>query len=95
MQVWSLFLTKRQKEVLDAQRLKARSSQIPHERLGLHPSTVHSHNTLIFKNFVEALELMTDEEVFEVMRGRFKKKKHGSKVWDLTRALRLQLKEVI
>ena len=85
-----IFLTTRQKEVIHAQKPRARNNAIPHQRLGVTESTIHSINTEIFENFVEALELMADPDVFEIFKGRFKK--HHTRVWENTRAIRSQMK---
>ncbi len=84
-----MFLTKKQKKVLKAQ-LPPQRHVAPHERLGIDESTIDSYNTLIFRNFKEALELMADPDVFELFKGRFKK--HGAAVWESTRELRLLMK---
>lgn len=88
-----MFLTKRQKEILDAQKPIARSQQIPHQRLGIHDDTLHSTNTYIFKNFLEALDVMTDPDNFETFKGRFKK--NESYIWNKSRELRNLLKEAV
>ncbi len=85
-----MFLTKKQKKVIEAQLPTQRSQALPHERLDMHESTIHSYNTLIFHNFKEAIELMGDPDVFELFKGRFKK--HEVAVWESTRELRLLMK---
>ncbi len=84
----TLFLTKKQKKVLEAQ-LPPQRHVAPHERLELDESTIDSYNTLIFRNFKEALELMSDPDIFELFKGRFKK--HGDAVRESTQQLRLLL----
>jgi len=85
-----MFLTTRQKEVINAQKPRERSQAIPNRRLDITESALHSINSDIFMNFVEALELMADSEVFEIFKGRFKK--HHTRVWESTRAIRSQMK---
>ncbi len=85
-----MFLTKKQKKVIEAQLPTQRSQALPHERLDMNESTIHSYNTLIFHNFKEAIALMGDPDVFELFKGRFKK--HEVAVWESTRELRLLMK---
>ena len=82
-----MFLTARQKEILEAQLPRKRSGMIPSERLGISESSINSTNTKIFEDFAEALELMADPDVFALMEGRFKK--HAPRVWDYMRLIRL------
>lgn len=84
-----MFLTERQKEVLEAQTSRARSNAVPHQRLGVSASTVNSINTEIFQNCMEALEVMADPEVFAIFRRRFKRRKEEA--WDYTRQIRALL----
>ncbi len=63
---------------------------IPAERLGISESAVHSSNSDVFANFVQALELMADEDFYAIFRGRFKK--HHNKVWQATRQIRTHMK---
>jgi len=88
--VTEIFLTKRQQEVINAQMPLARNHELPHRRLGVTESTVHSINTEIFENFVQALEVMADKDVFELFKGRFKK--HHTRVWESTRKIRSKMK---
>ena len=88
-----MFLTKRQVEMLAAQTERARSQQIPHMRLGIHSDTLHSTNTYIFNNFLEALEVMTDPDNFDTFKGRFKK--NEERIWDKSRELRAIIKKAI
>lgn len=85
-----MFLTERQKEVLEAQTSRARSHAVPNQRLGVSESTVNSINTEIFQNCMEALEVMADPDVFAIFRRRFKRRKEEA--WDLTREIRGHLK---
>lgn len=87
-----MFLTTRQKAVVESQKPTMRYNMVPSERLGISDSTIHSINSEIFNNFTEALELMADHEVFEIFRGRFKK--HKDDVWEHTRQIRSLLKEI-
>ena len=87
-----MFTTERQKEILDAQKPISRSNQIPHRRLGVSSSTVNSINTEIFQNFIEALEVMADQDNLDTFRGRFKK--HKDHVWALTREIRSNLNKI-
>ena len=89
---YKMFLTERQKEILAAQTSRAKYQTTPGERLGIHGDTIHSTNTYIFNNFLEALEVMTDPENLDTFKGRFKK--HEETVWEKTRLLRALLKRV-
>lgn len=93
-----LFLTKRQAQILAAQTETARSNATIEARarkLGIHKSTFHSHNTLIFYNAIEALEVLTDPENYSTFRGRLRKSKNEERIWDLTRQLRNTIKRAI
>ena len=87
-----MFLTERQKEVLKAQTSIARNGAIPYQRLGVSPSTVHSINSEIFQNFLEGLQVIADQDNFDTFKGRMKK--HRADIWDLTRQIRGQIKDL-
>ena len=87
-----MFLTERQKEVLEAQKPTNRYHLQPRDRLGVRESTIHSINTEIFQNFMEALEVMADPDVFNIFRRRFKRRK--DEAWALTREIRGHLKDL-
>jgi len=81
-----MFLTKRQKEILDAQTPIERHGMIPSHRLNITDSSIDSTNTHIFNNFREALKIMTDPDYEEIFRGRMKK--HSEEIWEATRIIR-------
>lgn len=87
-----MFNTTRQKEVLEAQTPRYRSQKIPSDRLGISESAIHSVNSDVFNNFVEALELMADPDYFQIFEGRFKK--HKTEIWSLTRQIRTLMKDL-
>ena len=86
-----MFLTNRQKEVLDAQTPPQRSQRLAHERLGVKESTVSSINHEIFKNFMEALDVMANPDYFNIFKRSWKK--HGANIWELTRLIRSNMKK--
>ena len=86
-----MFLTNRQKEVLDAQTPRQRSQRLAHERLGVTESTVSSINHEIFKNFMEALDIMANPDYFNIFERSWRK--HGVNIWELTRLIRSMMKK--
>ncbi len=86
-----MFLTTRQRQVLDAQAPRQRSQQYAHERLGVTESTISSINHEIFKNFKEALELMADPDYFNLFERSFRK--YSPDIWENTRLIRSQMKK--
>lgn len=88
-----MFLTARQKEILEAQRHhKHWGGPIPKDVLGVTQSSIDATNTHIFNNFIEALVVMTEEEYEAIFDGRLKK--HGRQVWEATRKLRKRMTEL-
>jgi len=87
-----MFLTTRQKEVLNAQTLSKRAIKIPEYRLNVKKSTINSINTQVFSDFMEALEIMADDEYWEIFEGRFKK--HYENVWDNIRIIRGKMQKI-
>jgi len=60
------FLTKREREILEALGKYNENKNVAHQKLGVAQSTVRSHSTKIFKKFVEALEVIVEyQPVFE------------------------------
>lgn len=81
------FLTRREKEILEALGKYNQEKNVAHQKLGIRQSTVRSHSTKIFKKFVEALDTIVEyQPVFE---GRLKR--HHHEVWALTRKLRSKM----
>lgn len=89
-----LFLSSRQKEVLEAQGKNATNKKVAdnYDRLNMPRSTMHSINSNIFDNFKEALE--TIDEYFPIFEGRFKKEKHYDELWDRMRSIRLKMSRI-
>lgn len=85
-----MFLSSKQKEVLEAQGKNAINKKVAHnyDRLNMPRSTMHSINSNIFNNFREALEVM--DEYFPVFEGRYKR--HEKEVWDRMRSIRSKIK---
>ena len=82
-----VFLSTKQREVLEAQGKNAIRKKVASNDLGMNSSTFHSINSNIFKNFREALEVM--DEYYPVFEGRFKR--HDLEVWDRMRSLRAKM----
>ena len=81
------FLTRREREILEALGKYNQEKNVAHQKLGIAQSTVRSHSTKIFKKFVEALETIVEyQPVFE---GRLTRNHH--EVWKLTRLLRSKM----
>ena len=87
-----MFLSKRQQEVLAAQTMQARANMVPDQRLGISESALNSANTLIFKNALEAIQVLADPQVQQVMKGRMRK--HGEDLWEATRSIRAYIKNL-
>lgn len=87
-----MFLTNRQKEVLDAQAPRQRSQMIAKDRLGIAESTISSINHVIFNDFVEALELMADPDYFHLFDRGFRKR--YDRIFGLTRKIRTNMKQL-
>ena len=81
------FLTRREKEILEALGKYNQEKNVAHQKLGIAQSTVRSHSTKIFKKFVEALETMVEYE--PIFKGRLKR--NHDEVWELTRKLRREM----
>jgi len=86
-----LFLSTKQKQVLEAQGRKAENKRVAdnHDRLNMPRSTMHSINSNIFNNFREALDVM--DEYFDVFEGRYRR--HGDPVWERMRSIRYKMKQ--
>lgn len=88
-----MFLTRAQKRVLEAIGKDAINFKVADDNLKMKRSTMHSINSNIFENFVEALEVM--DEYFSIFEGRIKRRGGDeSDVWDLMRSLRLKIKRM-
>ena len=88
-----MFLTEAQKRVLDAIGKDALNFKVADHNLKMKRSTMHSINTNIFDNFVEALEVM--DEYFPIFKGRIKRRGGSdSDVWDRMRSIRLKIKRM-
>ena len=87
-----MFLTSKQKEVLEAIGKDAVNFKIADDvdHLNMPRSTMHSINSNVFNNFREALEAM--DEYFDVFEGRYRK--HEAEVWDRMRSIRLKIKRM-
>ena len=90
--VWIMFLTTRQKQVLDGQGKNAVNKAVADttDHLDMNRSTMHGINSNVFNNFREALEVM--DEYFPIVEGRMRK--HYPEVWDRMRSLRLKMTRV-
>jgi hypothetical protein len=88
-----VFLSSRQKEVLEAQGKYAEYKKVADDkdRLNISRSTLHSINSNIFNNFREGLETM--DEYFDIFDGRYKR--HFNEVWDRMRSIRYKMKKGI
>ena len=85
-----MFLSSKQKEVLEAQGKNAINKKVADNRLGMPRSTMHSINSNVFNNFREGLEVM--DEYFDVFEGRYKR--HEDEIWDRMRSIRLKMKRM-
>jgi len=84
-----MFLTSRQKQILDAQGRNAERKKTAHVDLDMPRSTMHSINTNVFNGFLSALEAM--DEFFPVFEGRYRK--HYPEVWERMRSIRNKMQK--
>ena len=66
---------------------------MPHRRLGITDGAIHSTNTFIFDDFMEALKVMSDPDNYKTFERRLKK--NHEEIWDLTRLIRSSTKKAI
>jgi len=78
--------------VLDAQVGYNHGGSIPTQKLGISESALNSANTLVFKNALEAMQLLADPDVQAIMQGRMKK--YRDELWESTRSIRAAIKEL-
>ena len=87
-----MFLTKRQKAILEAQTPIGRYHGSPNKTIGVTMSSIHATNTLIFKNAVGALEVLSNPDYKKIWETRLRTNKE--EIWELTKRLRAILKDL-